>query len=198
MYLGLFVYFKKHFNTFYQFLYSDKDNHYYLRLQSILTFSYTYTSWAISSSVLSADVRALCPLSKIPYDVWTTSSPYSISFNFSKDSDFFGKWWVLNITAPKYRKSQNKNVSLMSPTNCTWKMRFHVVVVLRQQATKNRESSLGLQNALFIIILPSILPKIACLKFSHLHCNFPRLLCNYMHAERPLFHVNLLLQHLLS
>ena len=47
MYPGLFVYFKKHFNTFYQFLYSDKDNHYYLRLQSILTFSYTYTSWAI-------------------------------------------------------------------------------------------------------------------------------------------------------
>ena len=91
MYPGLFVYFKKHFNTFYQFLYSDKDNHYYLRLQSILTFSYTYTSWAISSSVLSEDVRALCPLSKIPFDVWTTSSPYSISFNFSKDGDFFGK-----------------------------------------------------------------------------------------------------------
>ena len=39
-------------------------------------------------------------------------------------------------------------------------MRFHVVVVLRQQATKKRESSLGLQNALFIIILPLLLPSI--------------------------------------
>ena len=44
--------------------------------------------------------------------------------------------------------------------------RFHVVVVLLQQATKKRESSLGLQNVFFIVILalllPSILSKLAC------------------------------------
>ena len=167
MYPGLFVYFKKHLSTFYQFLYSDKDNHYYLRLQSILTFSYTYTSWAISSSVLSEDVRALCPLSEIN-SIWCMDNlvvltPFRLIFQkieiFSGNDEFW-------ITMPKYRKSQNKNVSLMSSTNRRWKMRFHVVkVVLRQQATKKRESSLGLQNALFIIILPlllpSILPKVA-------------------------------------
>ena len=43
MYPGLFVYFKKHFSTFYQFLYSDKDNHYYLHLPSILTSGLTHT-----------------------------------------------------------------------------------------------------------------------------------------------------------
>ena len=37
------------------------------------------------------------------------------------------------------------------------KERFHVVVMLLQQATKKRESSLGWQNAFFIAILPFLL-----------------------------------------
>ena len=162
MYPGLFVYFKKHLSTFYQFLYSDKDNHYYLRLPKYPDIRVSHTlSWAISFSVLSEDVRALCPLSEIN-SIWCMDNlvvltPFRLIFQkieiFSGNNEFW-------ITTPKYRKSQNKNVSLMSSTNRRWKMRFHVVVVLRQQATKKRESSLGLQNALFIIILPLLLPSI--------------------------------------
>lgn len=160
MYPRLFVYFKKHFSTFFQFLYSDKDSHYYLRLQSILTSElHIHVMGYFFPRSFRGCARAVFIIENSMWcmDNLIALTPFRFAI-FSGNDEFW-------ITAPKYRKSQNKNVSLMSSTNRTWKMRFHVVVVLRQQATKNRQSSLGLQNALFIIILPllllSILPKLA-------------------------------------
>lgn len=124
--------------------------------QSILTSGYIYTSWAISSSILSGCSSAL---SIIKNSIWCVNNlialnPYRLIVQ--KYGEFFGKRWILKNCAKKH--IDQKSFSLLS---CKKRKKKKGLRCSRATAAsyKNRESSLGLQNVFFIIILPLLLPS---------------------------------------